>query len=261
MPMNWRGIGWHWNALGRTNPFGAIITCGGSPKAEWDTDEFFATGRADAARFVADLARLQPAHRCRTALDFGCGVGRITRPLADHFEAVVGIDIAGSMIGRARGLNRDSPRCRFVLNRAPDLRMFASGTFDVAYSRLVLQHMPPETIKQYVPELIRVLAPGGVLMFQLPTEIPFVDAERLYVEAPILGPAWKRQLPKALVHVHRLVKYRLFVAPIPRMDMFGLPRDAVLELIRHAGGVALAVVPDQSHGAGVPGFEYWVLKP
>ena len=258
--MNWRGVGWHWNALGRRNPFGAIITRDGSPRARWDAEEFFATGRADAARFMADLDRIQPSLRRGKALDFGCGVGRITRALGDHFESVVGVDIARSMIARARDLNRDSPRCRFVVNRAPDLRRFPTGEFDVAYSRLVLQHMPARMVNAYVSELIRVLARGGVLMFQLPSEIPFVDAEKLFVEAPVLGGALKRRLPKALVRIHRLMKYRLFVAPLPRMDMFGLQRDVVLEIVRHAGGTILAVVPDQSHGAGVPGFEYWVRK-
>lgn len=258
--MDWRGVGWHWNALGRKNPFGAIITRDGSPKARWDAEEFFATGRADVQRFVADLERLAPSVPRRQAIDFGCGVGRITRALADYFEAVVGVDVARSMIARATDLNRAHPRCRFVVNRASDLGRFPDGAFDVAYSRLVLQHMPPAMVRRYVPELIRVLAPGGVLMFQLPTEIPFVDAERLYIEAPVLGSALKRRLPRRLVRIHRLIKYRLFISPIPRMDMHGMARDAVIAMIGAAGGRILSISPDQSHGRGVPGFEYWVTK-
>ncbi len=44
------------------------------------------------------------------------------------------------------------------------------------------------------------------------------------------------------------------------MDLFGLPRDEVLRLIRTAGGLLLELIPDASHGENVPGFEYWVTK-
>src|SRR2546428_2170157 len=105
--MTWDRIGWHWNQLGRRNPFGAIITRDNDPDAGWNAEEFFATGRADAARFLADLDGLGRTVGRRTALDFGCGVGRITRALADRFEMVVGVDVARSMVTRAREINRD----------------------------------------------------------------------------------------------------------------------------------------------------------
>jgi ubiquinone/menaquinone biosynthesis C-methylase UbiE len=184
-------------------------------------------------------------------------VGRITRALADRFETIVGVDVARSMIARARDLNRDRP-CQFVVNRANHLHRFASDRFDVVYSRLVLQHMPPDMVSQYVPELIRVLAPGGVLMFQLPTALPWVDAEKLYVEAPVLGSALKRRLPKVIVRAYRRFKYHFLFGP--QMEMFGMNRGEVSGRIRQAGGTILDIRPDQSHGPGVPGFEYWVTK-
>ena len=256
--MTWHRIGWHWNELGRRNPIGAIITRDNNPNAGWAAEEFFETGRADAARFLAGLDGLGRMVGRREALDFGCGVGRITRALADRFETVVGVDVARSMIARARALNRDRPRCQFVVNRAGHLRSFASDRFDVVYSRLVLQHMPPPMVGQYVPELIRVLAPRGVLMFQLPSEIPWVDAETLFVEAPVLGSSLKRRLPKVLVRAHRRFKYHFLFGP--RMEMFGMNREEVSEMIRKAEGTILDIRPDQSHGPGVPGFEYWVTK-
>jgi SAM-dependent methyltransferase len=256
--MTWDRIGWHWNQLGRRNPFGAIITRDNDPNAGWDAEEFFETGRADAARFLESLDGLGRTVGRREALDFGCGVGRITRALAERFEKVIGVDVARSMIARAREINRDRPGCEFVVNRANHLHSFASDRFDVVYSRLVLQHMPPAMVRQYVPELIRVLAQGGVLMFQLPGEIPWVDAETLYVEAPVLGSALKRRLPKVLVRAYRRFKYHFLFGP--RMEMFGMDRDEVSDTIRQGHGTILDIRPDQSHGPGVPGFEYWVTK-
>jgi SAM-dependent methyltransferase len=256
--MAWRRFGWHWNELGRSDPFAAIITRAADRGGSWDVEEFFAIGRADAERFMADLDRLRPSLRRGSALDFGCGVGRITRALSEHFESVVGIDIARSMIAHARVLNRSYPRCRFVVNRAPHLRQFPTGGFDVAYSRLVLQHLPPRVVTRYVRELIRVLAPGGALMFQLPTDA--VNSETIFLEAPVLGEGLKRRLPKPFVTAYRWFKYRLVLGRIPRMDMFGVSRETVLDVIRSAGGEILEIRPDQSHGQGVPGFEYWVTK-
>ena len=57
------------------------------------------------------------------AQGFGCGVGRLTRALADHFERVVGIDVAPSMIAQARAMNREYARCNFRVNRSVRLRL------------------------------------------------------------------------------------------------------------------------------------------
>ncbi len=49
----------------------------------------------------------------RRALDFGCGVGRLTQALARHFNIVDGVDIAPSMIELANQFNRSGGRCRY----------------------------------------------------------------------------------------------------------------------------------------------------
>ncbi len=121
--------------LGRRDPFSAILIPGAVGGVTWDVDAFFATGRDDALRFIADLTRIVPGAGRERALDFGCGVGRITRPLADHFETVDGVDLARSMIARARELNRGQRPCRFrVRSRQIDLRCFPTATFDVVYT-------------------------------------------------------------------------------------------------------------------------------
>jgi SAM-dependent methyltransferase len=231
----WRRFGWAWDELGRENALGAILTKEGR-LAEWNVAEFLATGRQDVDRFLADLARLAPDANRRQAMDFGCGVGRITRALADDFEAVVGVDVAPSMIERARALHASCRRCSFVLNRAPHLRAFRSASFSVVYCRIVLQHIRPAVVERYIPELIRVLEPGGVLMFQLP-EVMAIESQRAFEDAPVVGSALKRSLPRPVVVAWRRLKYRLITASAgAQSEMFGMPHEDVEALIRNAGG-------------------------
>lgn len=257
--VKWRRLGWAWDHLARHNALGAILTRDGAI-ADWNSLEFFATGRADVDRFMASLLAIAPGVAQTRALDFGCGVGRVTRALAAHFGEVVGVDVSPSMVRRARDLNTDCAGCRFVVNRRPHLRRFAAASFPVVYSRLVLQHVRPALVRRYIPELVRVLAPGGVLMFQLPDHIA-VEPQEAFERAPVLGHSVKRMLPMRLVIAYRRVKYR-FVARdrTPRMDMFGMPRDEVIALIARGGGRVLEILPDESHGRGAPGYEYWVTR-
>jgi SAM-dependent methyltransferase len=254
-----RRLGLLWDRFGRRNPFGAILTGPSGELSEWDADAFFETGRRDAGRFMEALSRIAPYAPHRRALDFGCGVGRMTRYLAAHFESVVGVDVAPAMIERARALNAELRNCEFVVNREPQLSVFATGSFDVVCSRLVLQHIPPRLVRRYIPELIRVLSPGGALMFQLPVAFSPLG---VMLHGPVLGGRVKQSLPGALVRAYRVIKYLcLRVMSGRRMRMSGIPFEEVSALIAQSGGRLLTAVPDGSHGIPtVAGFEYWVSK-
>jgi SAM-dependent methyltransferase len=163
-----RGLQATWDALGSDDPLGVIL---GYPERrhDWDADEFFATGEAE---IDATLARAEPfglPGRRERALDFGCGVGRLTQAMCRHFERADGVDIAPSMIAAAEQLNRHGERCRYHLNEADSLAFLDSGSFDFVYSALVLQHMAPDLARSYLAELVRVLGPGGLLVFQVPS--------------------------------------------------------------------------------------------
>jgi SAM-dependent methyltransferase len=160
----------HWERLGRNDPYWAVLTNPEKRGGRWDVAEFFRSG-VDEIESVLDRAtELGTAPARGRALDFGCGAGRLTQAMAQHFDACDGVDISTSMLQIARQHNRFADRCTYHLNPAPDLRLFPSGTFDFAYSTLVLQHMEPRYSMHYVGELLRVMAPAGLLVFQLPSQ-------------------------------------------------------------------------------------------
>jgi ubiquinone/menaquinone biosynthesis C-methylase UbiE len=70
-------------------------------------------------------------------------------------------------------INADRPQCHFALNDTDDLRSLHDQAFGFIYTSIVLQHIPPHHVARYLGELIRVLAVGGVFVFQL------VDAEHV----------------------------------------------------------------------------------
>jgi SAM-dependent methyltransferase len=161
----------HWTAFGEQDPLWAILTVPGKRGGGWDLEEFFASGRVEVDEVLRMLAGRGFTVEMGRALDFGCGVGRLTRALAGHFASCDGVDVAASMIERARELNQDGERVRFHHNGAPDLRLFDDGSFDFILSLIVLQHMEPKLMQGYLREFLRVLSPSGLAFFNIPQGI------------------------------------------------------------------------------------------
>lgn len=165
----------NWEAFGEQDPLWAILTVPDRRGGRWDLDEFLQTGEDEIAGLVAELAGLGVAVPTGRALDFGCGVGRLTQALAGHFQRCDGVDIAASMIAEARRINRCGERVQYHVN-ADDLRLFESQSFDLVLSFYVLQHMEPRYAAHYLSEFVRVLKIGGIAFFQLPTGRPVSSA-------------------------------------------------------------------------------------
>jgi SAM-dependent methyltransferase len=155
-----------WEALGREDPLWAVLTDPGKRGGGWAPEEFLASGEYEIARVFGRLAQFGvEVPDSGRALDFGCGAGRLTQALGARCAHVDGVDIASSMLEAAERLN-STTNVHFHHNVATDLAMFEPDTFDLVYSSIVLQHMPPVLALGYLAEFVRVLKPGGVLVFQ-----------------------------------------------------------------------------------------------
>ena len=105
--------------------------------------------------FLSSLAIREGAR----LLEVGCGTGVLTRALADlpGVESVVGVDLAPSLLDKAREL---APNVHFEQADARALP-FADTSFDVVVFDSTLSHVPePE---RALAEAARVLRPGGWL--------------------------------------------------------------------------------------------------
>jgi malonyl-CoA O-methyltransferase len=107
-----------------------------------------------------DLVRLQP----RTVLDLGCGTGQASGALLRRYPKaqVIALDIAHPMLLHARRQGTWLRRPRCVCGDAERLPL-ADARVGLIYSNATLQWC--SDLDATFRELLRVLAPGGLLMF------------------------------------------------------------------------------------------------
>lgn len=214
--------------FGHDDPLYAVLSEKGTRHGKWDPAEFFEHGRREIREVLKYAQRFGlTLHRGR-ALDFGCGVGRLTQALADEFELAVGVDIAESMVQRAREYNQHGDRVRYVVNTTDDLRMFESESFDFVYSSITLQHIPPAPAANYILEFFRLLRPEGLVIFHVPDGKPFEPG------------SWRAGLyTLRREHLRRLWKR---VRGKPPVEMHYIAREQVESIIEESGGRLLDVV-------------------
>jgi len=93
-------------------------------------------------------------------LDFGCGYGRITGTYLPFCRQVFGIDVVPWAIEEAKDRY---PTMNFYIFDGKKIP-FSDGYFNVVLSWTVLQHIPKENIEKICGEIVRVMAPGALLV-------------------------------------------------------------------------------------------------
>src|SRR5439155_20103024 len=134
-----------------------------------DVDRFWAEGRRSLETLLAAVdAEVRPAD---VVLDIGCGVGRLTRVLAETASHVHAIDVSAEMLEQARELNAHLTNVTWHHGDGTTLHPIADASVDAVVSHVVIQHIPdPQVTLGYVHEMGRVLKPGGWAGFQIPND-------------------------------------------------------------------------------------------
>jgi ubiquinone/menaquinone biosynthesis C-methylase UbiE len=242
--LNLRGLRKHWDLFATSDPLWAILTNPDRKGSRWDVHEFFETGVREIEQSMQQVLALNPGLGKRRALDFGCGVGRLTQALARHFERVDGVDISASMIQQANAYNQHGSRCQYVVNQRSDLRIFPDQHFDFIYSSITLQHMPPRYSRRYIAEFMRVLAPGGAVLFQLPSETR--------IPGSAIGRATRTFYYRFL--------WDILHPDTPYMGMYGVPKEQVVRLLARHGGRLLHAGADPAAEPEWEGYRYMATR-
>lgn len=160
-----------WDTYGKEDPMWAILVDPQKANNRWDESEFFRTGEKVAQEVMRWSERLGVPSQRGVFLDFGCGIGRLTQAFAQYFERCIGVDIAPSMVARAKQFNKHGSRVTYLVNDSEDLSRFKPNSIDMIYTEYVLQHMHPDASKLYITEMVRILKPNGLLSFHLPSSL------------------------------------------------------------------------------------------
>ena len=217
--------------FGAEEPFYAVLSHEQYKRRRLDVDAFYANGRQQIDELICDIERRGIQLGRHRALDFGCGVGRLSIALASHFQHVVGVDVSSSMVETARQHCRRH-NCEFVVNKRVNLADFPTGSFDLVFSDITIKHIPAPASENYVRDFIRLLKPNGLAIFLIP------DGPQYKRDS--IGERWERFCREQVRPFAKRVRGKHAV------QIHYLARQRVEGLITMAGGTLLAteVHPD-----------------
>ncbi|MEO0142758.1 MAG: class I SAM-dependent methyltransferase [candidate division WOR-3 bacterium] len=238
----------NWDEFAQKDPLWAILPIPEKKDNRWKIEDLFATGRDEIKSVMDYIEGLGIKIEHKKALDFGCGVGRLTQALCGYFDECIGVDISFKMLKLAQQYNRYPERCLYILNCSPDLKIFKDNTFDLIYSNIVFQHLEQKFTLAYIREFIRILKKRGLIIFQVTTGIIGLGNK--------LRRALNYLLPQTIRQIYKKIKYKTWAIK----DMYCINEKFLNNFIKAIGGDIIDVVDDYSSMPRYRGKRYCITK-
>ncbi|WGM32289.1 class I SAM-dependent methyltransferase [Brevundimonas sp. NIBR11] len=209
-----------WTALGEVEPHYSVLTHEDFRAEKMDEENirrFRETGRTAASIIETFEKRSGHDPHSGVCLELGCGVGRITRFLAERFDQIIAVDIsAGNLRLCTEYMQEEGVTNVTTVHISGLAELEALPEIDFFYSIIVLQHNSPPIQKAILRTLLSKIRPGGGVLFQIPTDIPgYHFSADVYLNSAE-----------------------------PEMEMHALPKPVVLQLLSEAGLVLSDIAPD-----------------
>lgn len=230
-----------WTKLGETEPHWSVLSAEQFKQENLSAnlESFRESGAREIERLFELLERNGiSVSSSSTCIEYGCGVGRVTRALAARFSQVIGCDISSSHIGLAKNYLNETGCKNVNFKLIGDLKDIENlPKVDFFYSVIVLQHNPPPIIEVIVTQLAKSLKPGGYGFFQVPTyREGYSFAVKEYLAALTNPNATKN------------------------IEMHLLPKRRAFELISSAGCVVVDDIEDDWAGQGYQSFSFLIHR-
>jgi len=167
----WRRVCGSWEDLGQNGAHHSVLTSPMyMPDAFHENEaEFWASGETEATHLVAHLARVGVTDLGdQTCVEYGCGVGRLSVPLAERFAKVFALDISQPHLDLATERANSVGAENITFLNVGSLPKTLIPACDFFFSRIVLQHNPPPVIAKVIASALHALRPGGTALFQVP---------------------------------------------------------------------------------------------
>ena len=160
-----------WEKIARDEPYFAVLEDGGEGGVESSSianNAFFKTGEDDIVALLAAMTTLLGREvSMDSVLDFGCGAGRLTLPLARRAGHVLACDIAPTILAHARQNAERAGLGNITVSSYDDVLASAGLSFDFVCSLLVFQYIPPSVGYALIRSLTTLLRSDGVAALQL----------------------------------------------------------------------------------------------
>ena len=218
----------NFESLASEDPLWTVLSDNSKRGGHWDVEDFYATGEPMIADLGKRLERVGLSFQGTSAIDFGCGVGRLTFPLGKRFNQCYGVDISPSMIDYAQSEGGRGQNCQFIINASDRLDSFESERIDFIYTAMALQHIAPRYTLRYLQEFSRVLRKGGILAFQLPSHLNPKKADNQKA---------LRLLRKRVFYLTKGIKQKLsrwlpFIKSDPYFEMNAIPKKKIVRFLK-----------------------------
>ena len=140
-------------------------------------EEFVEEGRLQAEEILS-LFALSGG----TVIDYGCGIGRISRHMAKHADRMIGMDICAAFLDRAR---QQDGSTEYVLSDA----FTDQNVADFVYSIFVMQHNTEANVKQAMASIHRMLKPGATCLVSFASGPVYSEGDFIhkFCEAEVRG--------------------------------------------------------------------------
>ena len=155
-----------WSKWGVRDPYYAVLTSEeyrGVCLSDEKRNKFFQTGQQHFDHVLATIrAHLDPRFNPTSAVDFGCGTGRVLVAMSQTCDKVLGIDISDSMLSECLANCQAANVRNVTLKKSDDLLSALSGQYDLVHSFIVFQHIPRPRGEKMIPLLLKHLSHNGV---------------------------------------------------------------------------------------------------
>lgn len=217
-----------WEHFGEHSPYYSVATLRQFREENLDEknlDEFFRSGEDYVGVIWEEIennfgAGFEPDR----ALDFGCGVGRLTLPLAQKCRRITGVDVSSTMIREAEknASAKKAGNVEFLLV-AEDLADL-EGNYDFVHSFIVLQHIDPRIGYPIFEKLVAALNPEGIGVLQVTYANPFPKIRRI-----------TRNLYQKFPLTYRIRNLVLRKEPEPLLPMYLYDLNRIYGILHRSG--------------------------
>jgi SAM-dependent methyltransferase len=221
-----------WKHIAATEPYYGVMVSPENKKSflqDSGFENFYATGISDIDHAVERLRGLGVEFPVKSALDFGCGVGRLTVPMTKMANYVTGCDISGHMLKEARTALERSGAKNYLLTEG----LGDDETFDWINCFIVFQHIPPARGYALLADLMGRLRPFGAISMH-------VTLHRLNEKRPVFFDGNRCEM--------------LVDDTTPRVgeiSMYDYDLNRVLAIMKYLGGTREWSLQDTDHGGSI----------